>query len=133
MGHQETVEPFEAALPADDRLSLPWLRRNLAEWLDRVCVSENQRDDVVLAIHEAAADGIEHGKGGVIVRAVRDQSKLVVVVTSNGSWHESAIEDPVRRDGLTLMRALTSNVEINVDGERTAVRMRVELEDSRAR
>ena len=131
MGHRKSVEPFEAALPADDRGSLPWLRRNLAEWLSRVGVSASQRDDVVLAIHEAAASGIEHGTGGVIVHAVRDQSKLVVVVTSSGPWHESATEDPVYQGGLTLMRALTSNVEIDVAGERTAVRMSVDLGDSR--
>jgi serine/threonine-protein kinase RsbW len=127
------VEPFEAALPADDRESLPWLRRNLAEWLDRMGVSASQRDDVTLAIHEAAANGIEHGTGGVIVRAVRDERKLVVVVTSSGPWHESPTEEPVGAGRLALMRALTSNLEINEADGRTAVRMRVELENSSAR
>jgi anti-sigma regulatory factor (Ser/Thr protein kinase) len=123
----EQTEPFEAALPPD-LARLRGLRRELASWLERVGVSESDRDAVILAAHEAAANGIEHACGRVVVRGVRDEDKLLLIVTNTGRW-VGRLADPEksRGGGLSLMRGLMSQLEITVGEERTTVRMRVDL------
>jgi len=119
------VEPFEASLPPDlERLRA--LRRELGDWLDKVGASSDQRDAVVLAIHEAAANAIEHANGRVTVRGAGDEDKLLLVVSNTGRWKGSGPSDG-GVGGLTLMRALMSNLEIHVEPERTTVRMRLDF------
>jgi anti-sigma regulatory factor (Ser/Thr protein kinase) len=120
------MEPFEASLPPD--LSrLRELRYELGAWLDRVGVSDRERDAVVLAIHEAAANAIEHANGRVTVRGARDEGKLLVVVSNTGRWRGPSPAKAQRGRGLTLMRALMSDLEIHIEPERTTVRMRIDL------
>lgn len=123
------MEPFEASLPADLH-RLRGLRHDLAAWLERIRVPEAQRDAVVLAVHEAAANGIEHAGGAVSVRGARDEDKLIVVVTNGGSWTGPSVsEDLSRGRGLALMRGLTSNLDIAMEPQRTTVRMRIDLQE----
>jgi serine/threonine-protein kinase RsbW len=120
------VEPFEASLPPD--LSrLRRLRHDLAAWLERVEVPASQRDAVVLAIHEAAANGIEHANGRVTIRGARDEDRLILVVSNSGRWRGPRPANLGRGRGLMLMRALMSNLELRVEPERTTVRMRIDL------
>ena len=119
------MEPFEASLPPD-LARLRALRRGLGDWLDRIGASSDQRDAVVLAIHEAAANAIEHAKGRVTVRGARDEEKLLLVVSNTGRWKGSEPSD-IGLGGLTLMRALMSNLEIHVEPDRTTVRMRLDF------
>ena len=123
------MEPFEASLPPDlTRLSR--LRHELTDWLKVVGASPDQRGAVVLAIHEAAANAIEHARGKVTVRGVRDQGRLLLIVSNTGSWTGSRSQDIGRGSGLALMHALMSNIEINVDPDRTTVRMRLDISES---
>ena len=120
------VEPFEASLPPD--LSrLRGLRHQLSAWLERVGVANAQRDAVVLAIHEAVANGIEHANGRVTVRGALDEDKLFIVVSNSGRWRGPKPADEARGRGLTLMRALMSNLEIRTNREGTTVRMRMDV------
>lgn len=102
------------------------LRHELGGWLDRVGASNEQRDAVTLAIHEAVANAIGHANGRVTVRGVRDEEKLLLVVSNTGRWKGSRPSDR-GLGGLTLMRALMSNLEIHVEPERTIVRMRLDF------
>jgi anti-sigma regulatory factor (Ser/Thr protein kinase) len=120
------MEPFEASLPPD-LARLRGLRRELAEWLDSICVDSDRRDAVVLAVHEAAANGIEHANGRVTVRGTRDEDKLLLVVTNSGRWRGPRPSESHRGRGLALMRALLSRMEIRVDADGTTVRMRMDL------
>jgi serine/threonine-protein kinase RsbW len=123
------MEPFEASLPPD--LSrLRGLRHDLADWLDTVGVDTYRRDAVVLAVHEAAANGIEHANGRVTIRGTRDEDKLLLVVSNSGRWRGPRPPEPQRGRGLDLMRALLSRMEIRVDPDGTTVRMRMDLFDS---
>ena len=122
------VEPFEASLPPD-LARLRGLRHELGAWLADVGVSDAKRDAVVLAIHEAAANAIEHASGNVTVRGARGSDRLLLVVSNAGRWRDPKPSDFERGRGLTLVRALMSNVEIHVEHERTTVRMRLDVSD----
>ena len=119
------MEPFEASLPPDLARLRP-LRSALGYWLDKIGASSEQRDAVVLAIHEAAANAIEHANGRVTVRGARDEEKLLLVVSNTGRWKGSLPSD-MGMGGLTLIRALMSNLEIHVEPDRTTVRMRLDF------
>ena len=122
------MEPFEASLPPD-LSGLRELRHDLADWLERVGVSGSERDAVVLATHEAAANGIEHASARVVVRGVRDEEKLLVVVSNSGRWRGRPWDEPRGGSGLTVIRGLMSELDINVGQGRTTVRMRMDVEE----
>jgi anti-sigma regulatory factor (Ser/Thr protein kinase) len=120
------VEPFEASLPPD--LSrLRGLRHDVAAWLDSIGVPADHRDGVVLAVHEAAANAIEHSTGRVTVRGAHDGEKLLLVVSNSGRWRGPRSVDEARGRGLSIMRALMTNLEIRTDPEGTTVRMRMDF------
>jgi anti-sigma regulatory factor (Ser/Thr protein kinase) len=120
------VGPFEASLPPD--LSrLRGLRHDVAAWLDSIGVPADSRDGVVLAVHEAAANAIEHATGRVTVRGAHDGDKLLLVVSNTGRWRGSRPVDLSRGRGLTIMRALMNNLEIRTDPEGTTVRMKMDF------
>jgi serine/threonine-protein kinase RsbW len=120
------VEPFEASLPPD--LSrLRGLRHEIAAWLDSIGVPPDPRDAVVLAVHEAAANAIEHATGRVTVRGARDGEKLLLVVSNSGRWRGPRTVDVARGRGLTIMRGLMTNLEIRTNPEGTTVRMRMDF------
>ena len=121
------MEPFEVLLPRDLR-RLRTLREELRSWLDVVDVPPEERDAVVLAVHEAAANAIEHAGARVLVRGARDEDKIILVVTNEGRWVGSRPADDLTRGrGLTLMHELMSNLDISRQPDRTVVRMRLDL------
>ena len=120
------MEPFEASLPPD-LPRLRGLRHDVAAWLDSIGVPAESRDGVVLAVHEAAANAIEHATGRVTVRGAHDGEKLLLVVSNTGRWRGSHPVDLARGRGLTIMRALMNNLEIRTDPEGTTVRMRMDF------
>jgi serine/threonine-protein kinase RsbW len=105
------------------------LRRQLAVWLEQVGVTDEVRNDVILATHEAAANAIEHAQFSteVTVSLVHDEGKLLVIVTNRGVWKRPRSTDYTRGRGLALMQALMSNVEIQVRNRGTVLRMRKDL------
>lgn len=120
------MEPFHASLPPDlSRLRA--LRHALKAWLELVAVSDDQRNAIVLAVHEAAANAIEHAGARVTVRGARDEDKLLLVVSNSGRWRELRSNDAGRGRGLSLMRALMTDIEVQARPERTIVRMRIDL------
>lgn len=121
------MEPFEASLPPD-LMQLRELRRDLTSWLERVGVTGPDQDAIVLATHEAAANGIEHAAARVVVRGVRDEEKLLVVVSNSGRWRGPPPRDELRSgSGLTIIRGLMSRLDINVAEGGTTLRMRMDL------
>lgn len=86
-------------------------------------------DALVLAVHEAVANGMEHGSASsVVVEGRVEESDLVVEITTEGAWRmgpgsHSLLDE--RGRGLALMRELTSGLDVLVDGERVTLRLRV--------
>jgi anti-sigma regulatory factor (Ser/Thr protein kinase) len=127
------MEHFEATLPPD-LARLRGLRHQLSDWLEGGKVPSHARDAIVLAIHEAAANAIDHACSSVSIRGVRDENKLILVVSNSGRWRKPRLSEELSRGrGLTLMEALTSQMEILTNPERTTIRMRVDLQESASR
>jgi anti-sigma regulatory factor (Ser/Thr protein kinase) len=126
-GVEDDVEPFEASLPPD-LAQLRDLRHDLAAWLERVGITGRDRDAIVLATHEAVANGIEHADSRVVVRGVRDEEKLLVIVSNGGRWRGPPWDERRSGSGLTIIRGLMSQIDINVREGRTTLRMRMDLD-----
>lgn len=119
-------------MPRDLR-RLRGLRHELGRWLALVEVPEEYRDAVVLAVHEAAANAIEHAGARVTVRGARDEDRVIVVVSNEGRWTGPRPADELGGGhGLTIMQGLMSNLEIARGPSRTTVRMRLDLANGRA-
>lgn len=128
----DQVQPFETSLPPDLN-RLRGLRHELAAWLDSSGVSTDHRDAVVLATHEAAANAIVHATGRVSVRGAIDDDKLILIVSNTGEWKERRSDDPGQAIGLALMRALMSNLDVQVKPRHTTIRMRMQLDAALSR
>jgi anti-sigma regulatory factor (Ser/Thr protein kinase) len=101
----------------------------MREWLCRASLSSEDREALLLAVHEAVANGIDHGSSGepVVVNARREDGHVIVEITTAGTWQEPVGggfgSDP-RGRGLPLMRGLTNGLEILVDSDFVTVRLR---------
>ena len=90
-----------------------------------------QQDALVLAVHEAVANGMQHGDGDtpVVVEADVRNGDLVVEITTRGAWaterEREGLFDAGGR-GLTLMRGLVNRVEIVGDGDSVTLRLRMD-------
>jgi serine/threonine-protein kinase RsbW len=87
-------------------------------------------DPVILAVNEAAANAIEHGyrdaPGEVTIEAALDEEILTIEVLDHGTWRDGP-PDPARGRGLTIMRTLADEVEIDRGDGGTSVRLRHRL------
>jgi len=119
MGHFETlVEPVLTALAP--------LRHSLDAWLERGGMSEPPRAAVVLATHEAVANAIQHAgtPGHVVVRGESGSDGVVIEVTDDGRWKPP--DDPPSEErgrGLTLIRSLVSDAQVQTGDRGTTVRI----------
>ncbi|WP_410630871.1 ATP-binding protein [Amycolatopsis sp. cmx-4-83] len=93
---------------------LPDLREALAGWLNRLGLSEERQEDVVLAGYEAMANSAEHAyrdgaAGQIDVRAESLGGRLTVTVTDYGTWQPPAETNGLRGRGLLLIDTLADH------------------------
>ena len=121
-----SLKPLDLALPRDLE-QLAGLRATLGDWLDRAGVNGDDRNEIILAAHEAVANGIEHseGDGELRARGDVDGQAVTVTVTSPGPWREPQTT-PGRGNGLVIIRGLTE-VDIDATATSASVRMRRRL------
>lgn len=119
-------DDFELRLPARAE-ELRNIRHALGAWLAGQGAPPDVAADMALAVHEAAANVVEHaypsGAGDVIVRARRDDGELLVVVQDEGNWRSPSRTDQ-RGRGLTVMRSLVDEVVIVPSPSGTTVMLR---------
>jgi anti-sigma regulatory factor (Ser/Thr protein kinase) len=128
-GHRRVIEPFKVTLPANPAVLFAF-RHSLREWLQSVYLDAQPRDQLVLAVHEAVVNGMEHGVDGrpVVVSGCRQGCDVIVEVSTSGSWTQAAGPAELldeRGRGLALMRGLLDALEILVEGELVTLRLRV--------
>lgn len=114
---------------------LAGVRASVHDWLFAHVVDESRRHQIVLAVHEAVANAVEHGGSGdvpamVVVELSLRPGAVDVVVRDNGRWQE---RDPFhlewedeRGRGLSIIDRLATEASID-RGRGTVVRMRFDL------
>ena len=126
------VEFVHRSWPADPR-QLSLIRRELAEWLAPLSLSEDETVGVVLAVDEAATNVVRHAygedeSGAVELTLWTEPGTLCVEVVDHGSWRPPAAERPAKGGwGIGLMNKMADAVLIHFDerGSRVLLRSRV--------
>lgn len=118
-------DDFEMRIAAQ-ATELHSVRHALARWIDGQGAPPEVGAEVTLAVHEAAANAVEHAyprrAGELIVRARHDDGQLVVVVEDEGEWRPPGRTDQ-RGRGLALMHGLMDDVEIVPSGTGSGTRV----------
>lgn len=121
-----SVAAFHRVLPAHTG-ALSAVRAELRGWLDGRGVMGERRDDVLLAVAEAATNAVEHaypgGTGDVDVSVSDHVHHLTVEVRDRGAWRHVRGRDRAGGRGTAIMRALSSHFERASDDEGTLVRL----------
>jgi anti-sigma regulatory factor (Ser/Thr protein kinase) len=119
--------PRAALVVAAEPPRLREVRRWLEAWLRGNDVGGRRAGDLVLAVHEAAMNAVEHaygpGAGTVEVRVARAGARVEVEVRDGGRWREPHRHGD-RGRGLPLMRTLVDDVSVEPGDAGTVVRMR---------
>jgi PAS domain S-box-containing protein len=120
------VEGFHLTVPAEPS-SLPRVRQALRQLIRALGVGDDRGMALQVAVGEALNNAIEHAygttSGTVHVRAAHDGKVVVVEVADNGRWRPPRTEG--RGHGLTLMRGLVDEVEIDSRPSGTIVRLSI--------
>ncbi len=104
---------------------VPAARALVRTWLAELGVTGDDAADLLLATGEAFANAVEHS-GATDVRlslTTAGDGQLTVEVEDSGSWRRPRIATS-RGRGLSMMRALVDEVEVESDDEGTIVRLR---------
>lgn len=127
------VPHLEMAFDADD---LPSLRRLVADRAGRVGLAASGTDELVLAVHEVAANSVRHGGGRGVLRIWQEDDRLVCEVTDSGHIVEPLIgreqpplDGPSGR-GLWLVNQLCDLVQLRSYPHGTVVRIHARCGDA---
>jgi anti-sigma regulatory factor (Ser/Thr protein kinase) len=104
---------FVRCLDADPT-ELKMTRHSLAHWLAAGGAEPFEQHDIVLAVNEALANAVEHGRGGpasIDLELARSDDQLMVTVRDRGHGHPR-VPQPTRGRGLPIMRAIADRVDI---------------------
>ncbi|MBM2614702.1 SpoIIE family protein phosphatase [Actinoplanes sp. LDG1-06] len=124
--------PLEVEFPAE-ATRLATVRSMLRGWLARCGVDSTTTQNVLVAAGEACANAIEHGHralpGGLIrLRAAATAHDLHLTITDTGAWKTpQPAADPHRGRGMTLMRALMSEVTVTTGAAGTIVGLQTRI------
>jgi serine phosphatase RsbU (regulator of sigma subunit)/anti-sigma regulatory factor (Ser/Thr protein kinase) len=118
---------LEFAVDARAR-SLLMIRRALTRWLEDLEVPLAVATEIVMAVHEASANVVEHAygpAGGTItITATHDADDIEVLIRDSGAWRGASRGD--RGNGLKLMRGLMDDVMVDTSATGTVVVLRRE-------
>jgi serine/threonine-protein kinase RsbW len=127
-----TVGRLRVELPADQAVC-SIARERVGRWLDVRGWASDDRDDVVLAVHEALANVVDHAYRGrapgavVLVATIRlhavDQAQVVVSVQDRGRWRPVPRDAGHRGHGLKMMNGCMLEVDIRPGDDGTEVVM----------
>ncbi len=126
-GRTGTLQVRLLAVPAAASL----VRERLRHWLDVWAWPDHDLDDVILAVHEAVTNSIEHGYGGVDAGEVEvvgtrlrdgEHQRVRFTVRDSGRWRPP--RDPgFRGRGVSVMQGCMDEVEIRPGPAGTEVEM----------
>ena len=124
------VQPLIISVPPE-AAALAGVRSSVRRWLAEVPLSEEAREDVVLACNEACANAVEHAyrrgpAAPIRVSLVRDATAITVEVVDEGVWRTDG-EEAERGRGMPLMHMLMDEIDVRPSDEGTVVTMRRHL------
>lgn len=120
--------PLTRTFPADPA-ELARMRRAVRAWSGPAGLREEVAEDLQLALGEAATNAVEHAYGAVppagaevtVTLAVRPDGGVAVEVTDHGAWRTIPTDPGHRGRGLSLIRALASDVVLDAGPHGTSV------------
>jgi serine phosphatase RsbU (regulator of sigma subunit)/anti-sigma regulatory factor (Ser/Thr protein kinase) len=125
--HRDAVPATVLEFAVDARArSLLTIRRAVSRWLEDLEVPDGVAKEIVMGVHEASANVVEHAygpAGGTITITATQEGDLVeVLVRDSGTWRGSSRGD--RGNGLRLMRGLMDDVRVDTSQTGTVVVLR---------
>jgi anti-sigma regulatory factor (Ser/Thr protein kinase) len=125
--HRDATPATELEFAVDARArSLTTIRRAVSRWLEDLEVPPAVSGEIVMAVHEASANVVEHAygpAGGTIaITAKHEGDHVEVWVRDSGTWRGSSRGE--RGNGLRLMRGLMDHVMIDTSATGTVVMLR---------
>jgi anti-anti-sigma factor len=113
------------------------VRAAVRQWAARAALDEDTTDDLLLVVGEAAANAVEHAygraPGRLCVRvALVDGARVEGTVADEGRWRPVPADPGFRGRGLTLLRELTTSVDLDRGPDGTVVRFVLTLRPSGA-
>ena len=103
---------FTLILPSD-AAALYGFRVRLNDWLRSLSVSDELRVALLLAGHEAAANGVEHSTGPVTIEGRFANNRVILEITTTGKW--GALGEPASEErgrGMIILKALVPDLEV---------------------
>ena len=104
--------PFTLILPSD-AAALYGFRVRLNDWLRSLPLSDELRVALLLAGHEAAANGVEHSTGPVTIEGRFANNRVILEITTTGKW--GALGAPASEErgrGMLILKALVPDLEV---------------------
>jgi serine phosphatase RsbU (regulator of sigma subunit)/anti-sigma regulatory factor (Ser/Thr protein kinase) len=125
--HRDAVPATELEFAVDARArSLTMIRRAVSRWLEDLGVPVAVSKEIVMAVHEASANVVEHAygpAGGTLtITARHEDDRVEVRVRDSGAWRGSTRGD--RGNGLRLMRGLMDEVLVDTSEAGTVTLLR---------
>ena len=125
--HRDATPAAELEFAVDARArSLLTIRRAVSRWLEDLEVQDGLAKEIVMAVHEASANVVEHAygpTGGTItITAKHEGDQVEVLIRDSGTWRGASRGD--RGNGLRLMRGLMDTVLVDTSEGGTTVMLR---------
>jgi anti-sigma regulatory factor (Ser/Thr protein kinase) len=125
--HRDATPATELEFAVEARArSLLTIRRAVSRWLEDLEVPPAVEREIVMAVHEASANVVEHAygpAGGTItISAKHEKDEVEVLIRDSGTWRGSSRGD--RGNGLRLMRGLMGDVLVDTSAGGTVVLLR---------
>jgi len=129
---QAQLEPFEYHF-SPSAATVPLGRHLLSDWLEHLSVDDAERADLLLVASELCSNAVRHASGAptaLSLRAWADGDSVVIEVEDDGAGFELSARydeevpdtDLERGRGLYVVEALTDDMTVRREGERTVVR-----------
>lgn len=109
---------------------LPHIRAQTRSWLAPFALDHDTRNDLVLAVNEAATNAVEHayttpGPDDVVtVSFWTEVHHLYLEVADHGRWRAADPDPGFRGRGILIMRQMVGSVSIDHDVDGTRVLLR---------
>ncbi|MFF0499636.1 SpoIIE family protein phosphatase [Nocardia aobensis] len=129
--YRQPPQPLHLDIPAEPA-RLSGVRRALTSWLSAAAVGHDLAADLVAAANEACTNSIEHAyapgaSGGVTLTAAHVRGAVCLEIVDTGTWRPQPEDPGTRGRGLSMMRALADDVEIEQTDAGTRVRLTTKL------